>query len=529
MEEEKDTMPPFWMQDGSANGRRLSRTNSLFFNSGALLIFLLVTALAFIFILAPTLHSFTSYVFKPHTVKRTWDSLNLVLVLFAILCGFLSRNNNNNTNEETPRSYSYQEQNFSVSDKTQDYIKPNPETETQRSWYEYEYSDRTGYSYKSFNRLRSINSYPDLRQESTWVNSDERWRFYDDTHVNGYQERRPRPVTGEEELVMKTLEVDTFEVSKKEVSSAPQLLPAVEPPPPPPRGKEARRKGKGTYQAVGKVKNHDLGAKRSQPPPPSTPPPPPPPPPPLVPTEKTVKEKNRSKSATKEFLASLKGKKKKQRHRSLENFESILNYSKPHTLPSQLPPPPPPPPPSPPPVFESLFSSKKRKHKKPDISSPKIEPVNGATTLKPRPRESFYTLKENVSAANESPLNIPIPPPPPPFKLPAWKFKVKGGFVRIDSNSSTSSDLPDLEVVESPKESSEVNQCNSNDSGELEILLFYPSPDVDTKANTFIEKFRAGLRMEKMNSTKSNLGPSINTETKEDVGPSSRYKADYVL
>ncbi|KAE9600417.1 hypothetical protein Lalb_Chr14g0372651 [Lupinus albus] len=113
--------------------------------------------------------------------------------------------------------------------------------------------------------------------------------------------------------------------------------------------------------------------------------------------------------------------------------------------------------------------------------------------------------------------------------MPVWKFKVKGDFVRIDSNSSTSSDLPDLEeVVESPKESSEVNQCNSNDDGEPQIPLFYPSPDVDTKANTFIEKFRAGLRMEKMNS-KSNLGPSINKETKEDAGPSSRYKAAYVL
>ncbi|CAL0322090.1 unnamed protein product [Lupinus luteus] len=528
MEEEKDTMPPFWMQDGGTNSRRLSRTNSLFFNSGAVLIFLLVTALAFIFILAPTLHSFTSHVFKPHTVKRTWDSLNLVLVLFAILCGFLSRNNNNTTNEETPRSYSYEEQNFSVSDKTQDYTKQNPETETQRSWYEYEYSDRTGYNYKSFNRLRSINSYPDLRQESTWVNSDERWRFYDDTHVNGYQDRRQRPVTGEEELGMKTLEVDTFEVSKKEVSSAPQPLPAVEPPtppppPPPPRGKEARRKGKGTYQAVGKAKNHDLEVKRSQPPPPPSTPPPPPPPPPTIPTEKTLKEKNRSKSATKAFLASLKGKKKKQRHRSLENFESILNYSKPHTLRSQ------PPPPPPPPVFESLFSLKKREHEKPHSSLSKTEPVKGATTLKPHLRESFYTLKENVSAGNESPLNIPIPPPPPPFNMPVWKFKVKGDFVRIDSNSSTSSDLPDLEVVESPKESSDVNQCNSNDGGESEIPLFFPSPDVDTKANTFIEKFRAGLRMEKMNSTKSNLGPSINTETKEDAGPSSRYKAAYVL
>ncbi|OIW15913.1 hypothetical protein TanjilG_04448 [Lupinus angustifolius] len=503
MEEEKDTIPPFWLQDSTTNHHRLRRTNSLFFNSAALVIFFLVATLALIFIIAPTLHSFTSHIFKPHAVKRTWDSLNLVLVLFAILCGFLSRNNNNNTDGQTPRSYSYQDQSFTGSETIQDYTKPNPERETQRAWYEYDYSDRTAYSYnnKPFNRLRSINSDPDLRQESSWVNSDERWRFYDDTHVNGYQDRRQITAVGEEkeELGIKKVEVDTFEVSKKEVPGAPPM-PVVAPSssPPLPHGRDVRRKGKGTYQAVGQAKNHELGAKISQPPPPSTTPPPPP---------------IRSKSATKEFLTSLKGKKKKQRHRSLENFDSILNYPKPHsTLPSQ----PPPPPPS---VFESPLSSKKSKHKKTHISSSKTEPFKGVTTLKPSMRESFYTLKETLSTANESPLNLPIPPPPPPppFNMPAWKFKVKGDFVIINS------------IVESPNATSEVNQCNINDFGEPEIPLLYQNPDVDIKANTFIENFRAGLRMEKMNSIKSNLGPSIYTETKEETGPSSRYKAVYVL
>ncbi|CAL0324067.1 unnamed protein product [Lupinus luteus] len=442
------------------------------------------------------------------------------------------QNNNNNTDGETPRSYSYQNQSFTVSETIQDYTKPNPERETQRSWYEYDYSDRAAYSYKPFNGLRSINSDPDLRQESSWVNSDERWRFYDDTHVNGYQERRQVKAVGEEEkeeLSIKNVEVDTFEVNKKEVPSVPPM-PVVAPPSsaPLPHGKDVRRKGKGTYKAVGQARNHELGTKISQPPPPSSTTPPPPPstttplPPPI-----------RSKSATKEFLTSLKGKKKKQRHRSLENFDRILNYPKPHsTLPSQPPPPQLSPPPPPPSVFESLFSSKKTKHKKTHISSSKTEPVKGVTTLKPRMRESFYTLKETVSTSNESPLNIPIPPPPPPppFNMPAWKFKVKGDFVIIDSISSTSNDFPDLEeVVESPNATNEVNECNINDDGEPEIPLFYQIPDVDIKANTFIAKFRAGLRMENMNSIKSNLGPSIYTETKEEAGTSSRYKAVYVL
>ncbi|KAE9588116.1 hypothetical protein Lalb_Chr22g0351971 [Lupinus albus] len=471
MEEEKNSMPPFWLQDSSSHRHHLRRTNSLFFNSAALLIFLLVATLALIFIIAPTLHSFSSHIFKPHAVNRTWDSLNLVLVLFAILCGFLGRNNNNNTDGETPRSYSYQDQSFTVSETMQDSTKPNPERETLRSWYEYDYSDRTAYSYKPFNRLRSINSDPDLRQELSWLNSEERWRFYDDTHVNGYQDRRQITAFREEEkedLGIKNVEVGTLEVSKKEVPSAPPM-PVVAPPSLPslPHGKGIRRKGKGTYQAVGQAKNHDIGAKRSQPPQPSTTPPPPP---------------IRSKSATKEFLTSIKGKKKKQRHRSLENFDSILNYPKPRTLPSQLPPQLSPPPSL---VFESLFSLE-------------TEPDKGIITLKPRMRESFYTSKEIVSTTNDI--------------------------------SSTSSDLPDLEeVVESANATSEVNECNTNDFGEPEIPLLYQNPDVDIKANTFIAKFRAGLRMEKMNSIKSNLGPSIYTETKEEAGPSSRYKALYVL
>ena len=65
-----------------------------------------------------------------------------------------------------------------------------------------------------------------------------------------------------------------------------------------------------------------------------------------------------------------------------------------------------------------------------------------------------------------------------------------------------SSDLED-EIVESP---------SSEDGGAPEILLFYPSPDVDTKADTFIERFRAGLREEKKGIRTSNLRPSPKPE-----------------
>ncbi|XP_027343418.1 dual specificity protein kinase splA [Abrus precatorius] len=456
MEEEEDVSPPFWLQNGGADSR-LCRSYSLFLSSGALLVCLVVVALAFTLIIVPTLHSFISHVFKPHSVKKSWDSLNFVLVLFAILCGFLSRNTNDN---ETPRSY----------DTTQEYEKPN--SETPRSWYHY--SDQNP-SYKSYSRLRSFNSYPDLRQESPWLAADERWRFYDDTHVNGYRKQRPEAREEEEEEEgVKNIEVDVA----KDVPTAP-LRPASTPP----ATTEKRRSGE---------------------------------------------HKNRRASAsatTKEFLASLKGKKKKHRHRSVENFQTIQN-SEFSTLPSH-PPPPPPPPPPPSSVFHNVFSSKKNKHKKLNSASPqprdhvssmrvsKTEPFHGGVaTLKPRlsnKREELDALEENViTTGNESPLiPIPPPPPPPPFKMPAWKFRVQGDFVRIDSISSSSSGSPDLddEIVESP---------TGEDDGEPAILLLYPSSDVDTKADTFIERFRASLRMEKqgIGRSKSNLCPPSKPETK---------------
>ncbi|KAG4945146.1 hypothetical protein JHK87_041153 [Glycine soja] len=411
-EEEEDTSPPFWTESGGR--RRLRRSYSLFLSSSAPLICLLVIALAFMLVIIPTLHSFTTQIFKPNSVKKSWDSLNFVLILFAILCGFLSRNNSN-TNE-------------SFSDTPLEYDKPNPPLP--RPWYEE--SDRT--PYKSYNRLRSFSSHPNLRQESQWLAADERWRFYDDTHVNGYrgfdleEHRQHRTEAGEEESV------ENIEVVAKEV-------------PPPPAPAERRSGG----------------------------------------------NKNKRTSATKELLTSSKGKKKKQRQGNVESVKSI---------PSQ-----------PSSVFHNMFSSKESKLKKVNsassshVSFSKTEPVRGdvvATSSRSNKREDFYASEENVVVTgNDSPLiSIPPPPPPPPFKMPAWKFRVQGDFVRIDGISSWSSDLED-EIVESP---------SSEDGGAPEILLFYPSPDVDTKADTFIERFRAGLREEKKGIRTSNLRPSPKPE-----------------
>ncbi|CAJ1955482.1 unnamed protein product [Sphenostylis stenocarpa] len=410
-EEEEDAPQTFWTENGSHR-----RSYSLFLSSGALVVCVLVIVLAFTLVIIPTLHSLPNHLFKPNSVKKSWDSLNFVLILFAILCCFLGRNNTDESFSDTPHQYE----------------KPNPTTP--QPWYEE--SDRT--PYKSYNRLRSFNSYPDLRQESPWLAADERWRFYDDTHVNGY-----RGFDLDEESVK------NFEVVDKEVPP----LPASRPPVPA--------------------------------------------------AERSLESKNKRASATKELLTSSKEKKKKQRKGSFENLKRIRN-SEPHSHPRVSS------------VFHNLFPSKKSKKKKLEsassshVSSSKTEPIRGSVTpsLTSNKRETFS--EENVIVTGngtESPL-IPTPPPPPPFKMPAWKFRVQGDFVRINSISSGSSDLED-EVVESAR---------SEDGGESAILLFYdPSPDVDTKADTFIERFRAGLRMEQ----KQGIGTSnLRSSPEPKTGPS---------
>jgi len=475
--EEEEISSPFWLQNSGANRRSLSRSYSLFLSSGTVIIVLLVIALAFILVIVPTLHSFTSHIFKPNSVKKSWDSLNLLLVLFAIFCGFLSKNNNN----ESPRSYEDQNQTFSDMN-TQEYEKPNPEPETEtapRFWYEYS-EDRT-----SYNRLRSFNSYPDLRQESLWVAGDERWRFSDDTHVNRYRglDLNLKEEKEEEESI-KDIEVNTSlkGKNKKKQGSETHQSETIEKTK---NNTAAERKNKKVIvtkdekmqqSLKGKKKHRHKSVENFQN---------------IINSEPPMKKKHRHKSVEnfQNIINSEPPMKKQHRHKSVENFQSILNSEPATTVPSSSSP------------FPDLFYSKKNKQKKLNSVSPSQHHVSAMIMSKTKD-EDF-----SVITGNESPFNSipPPPPPPPPFKMPAWKFKVQGDFVRIDSISSSSSVDIDEEVVELPTISGEEPGID---------LLVYPNPNpgVDNKAGSFIESFRAGLRMEKMNSMK-----------KQEIGRSNLY------
>lgn len=570
-EEDGDASTPFWLQSrrnntyfsrtASLGGRATTVATQVFFAGAA--------AILIIFFIIPPFFPSVSQVFRPHLVRKSWDYLNFVLVLFAVVCGFLSRNSigddeinrnkediSKNHNEVINNGYGYNK--FSSSPSIIDRGRVSNGGATPRYWIDDrggggdQFPDQT--VHKRFSRLRSSSSYPDLRLRE--FETDERWRFYDDTRVSecryeasdpiysnqGYRNWREvkpeedvdRTEDGDgggkvhsggsdtEKVEVVATETATAEVEEEQlVESTPPQQQVSDPPSPPspPPSKPTKRKTNRVYQDVApkeeKKERADFVAATS----PMTPIPPP-----TIVYEKSNKQEKKKKGggATKDFLIALRRKKKKQRQQSIDGLDLLFGSDPPFAAS----PPHPPPPPPPPPFFQGLFSSKKGKSKRTYSNPPppppqpppparRFESRASMAKIRKAPMES-HTSKPNppakvtqfVGTGNESPLMpIPPPPPPPPFKMPAWKFVKRGDYVRMASDISISSDEPD--------DDSDVAQSAA---GKAAGNMFCPSPDVDTKADNFIARFRAGLKLEKMNSVKrerSNLGPEPGPDESE--------------
>ncbi|KAG7025878.1 hypothetical protein SDJN02_12376, partial [Cucurbita argyrosperma subsp. argyrosperma] len=541
MEGDGNASPPFWLQSSSSfqqvhynRRRRLSRASSFLLNSSAFLIVLLVIVLCFVLIVIPKCVQFASQLIRPQSVKKSWDSLNLVLVLFAIVCGFLSRNTGDDNRGFEDRSVSSRRR-----------LKSNPTTP--RQWDGY--SDHRPNQY-TVNRMRSSSSYPDLRlQESSLDAGDERWRFYDDTHVRNHRfassdklhrPHQARPELEREDSSAKSTGFDRSEVredvySQPAIPSPPRVPPPRSPSPPPTlqtpastTPKVVKRRPKRTHNVHSHTpdgaidqqqKNDDSDVadfQRIHLPPLS--------PPSFYQESEQKSGKNEKKrgGAPKEIWSALRRRKKKQRQKSVESFEAIatLRASTSSSLPL---PSPPPPPPLPPPVLQNLFPSKKGKAKKvqseppPTIvtSEPKPEIEHQNHLLKPNdpPMElerlsSLNDEEYNTRIGCDSPFHlIPPPPPPPPPPL----FRMHGDFDSAGSNSSTPRAISP-EIYESEGDGPPA-------AGKMKVKqvsttpIFCSSPDVNSKADNFIARFKADLKLQKMNSIKersarkrSNLG-----------------------
>ncbi|CAH8359390.1 unnamed protein product [Eruca vesicaria subsp. sativa] len=470
-EEDGDASTPFWLQS-RRNNTHFRRTSSLGGSATTVAIQAFFAGAAVIlivfFIITPFFSSVSQFL-RPQLVRKSWDYLNFVLVLFAVICGFFSRNTSDDE-----------------SDHNKEHLSKNNDVINGYSFDKFskggdQFPEQT--VYKRHNSLRSSSSYPDLRLRD--FESDERWRFYDDTRVSQcrYDASDSESGNGGKKVHSCGSDVTAPYYNPRPPPSAPPypLSPPPSPPRAPPASKPAKRRTKKVYQdVVAKEENKersDFVAATL----PVTPVPPP----------ATVYQKKGG--ATKDFLITLRReKKKKQRQQSIDGLDLLFGSDSQF---ESLPPPPPPPPPP-------FFSSKKGKSKKTNSNPP------------PPPPPPYWSFESRASMAkskfigtgSESPLMpIPLPPPPPPpFKMPAWKFVKRGDYVRMASNISISSDELD--------DDSDVAQSSSG------RRMFCPSPDVDTKADDFIARFRAGLKLEKMNSVKrrrSNLGPEPGPDESE--------------
>ncbi|PPR93462.1 hypothetical protein GOBAR_AA27222 [Gossypium barbadense] len=338
--------PPLWPQLATATiHRRRRQPPSPLFSPPFLIILLPTIALLLLFFAVPPfLSTIAAQISQPTGVKKNSDSLNLFLVFFAIFCGFFARRNDGSGDGDNENSRNDGDTHIN-----------------KQQWFD-QYPVRKIYDDHPppinaveettvIRRLkRNSSSYPDLRQESLWENSEDRSRFYDDYGIKYYNDEvHELRRSWRSDHRFEECEPKKFHV-KYDGSESPAPQP-VKPPPPPAAG---YRKPRRSYQAVGRKENVNNAQKF---------------------------------------------------HVEYDGSES------PAPQPVTPPPPPPPPPRRPPsPVSQLGYSSEQRPSRRRTTTNANNYKPPLPTT---KPSTSFYHVDENVNSGEQSPL-IPKPPPPPP-------------------------------------------------------------------------------------------------------------------
>ncbi|CAL9116594.1 unnamed protein product [Musa acuminata var. zebrina] len=482
-------------------------------------------------------------------VRNGWDTLNLLLVLFAILCGLLGRRSGGDDDAEK----SLQEAAPTVGIRV----------------------------------MRSSSSYGDLRaQVATFgAASNDGWRCYDDAHLC----RRRSESEGCERqrfgyLDPKTIPVVTFVLRQ---SSSTRSRSPPSPPSPPPR----RHPGKRAVDGLPGREADKAEIFRSEKPHPQSPPPsqrqpgrrsdvdklqedkevdkdeifssenlhprslPPPPPMPPQPSRRKTMEKfpagemrQIAEFAMKSHLSSPASETSQRRRGSVGNIpkwevdqDPDFPLEKPQT-PPPAPPPPPQPVRSPPP--EEIIS-----HNKWSTAGAKdIETTVALSSQKKKRGSKTKRSPDDTTLQYEVVASSAPPPPPPPPPLPSAFFnqlfsrkKLRGKNGRIHSVPATSPPPPPpplppaltqhhrKQVLHPPPppppppplpsssrrpEKSSLSKYPSPPSSPLRgetvrfrqresrdrVSVFCPSPDVNNKADLFIARLHANWKLEKQNS-----------------------------
>lgn len=407
------------------------------------MLIILVPIVAFLVLLfaVPPFVTFTSQrLIRPNAVKRSWDWLNIILVLFAILCGIFARKNDDESasGEEDDNSVSSSNAPSVARNISTNVVGESESVSISQQWFGFSERNKIYHPVNSTpaggangarGLRRSSSSYPDLRQLDSPSEADRfQFRFFDDYEIFKYRPptadhadaHQPRRRSDADEADVKVINVDTF------VLRTPPKSPAPPPPPPPPPPAAQRKPRRATYRTVGGrneklndvVNNDTNGDKQSErvgssPP---TPPPPPPPRPPAPPSPVRIRSDQRCgkferrKSNVKKDIATAltslynqRKRKKKQKTNLYETATSSPPEQEPSYHTSSMPPPSPPPPPPPPPPPSSVFHSFFKK------GIGKSKRVHSVPVPPPPPPPSARSSKHKSRS-----LAPPTPPPPPP-------------------------------------------------------------------------------------------------------------------
>ncbi|KAJ0881955.1 hypothetical protein HanRHA438_Chr10g0479851 [Helianthus annuus] len=442
MEPDPDSSPALWFQPPVTTTRR-RRTPLI--DPVFLIILIPVLALLFFFICIPPFLSHASHILNP---KSTWDSLNMFLVLFAILCGLMSRNDDEDVTLTSSRA--------SFVAEGSDHSSVG-------------FSDRKvmPYGYFDVETLRESENLNQNEEDDEVVNSDVK-EIHVDTSNATEQPHSFRSVGKDVKFNVPT-NIESDDLNNKVVISSYPTPPPPPPPPPPPmkhKHKTLERKVSGATKeiavAISSLYNHrKKKSKRPPPPPPSVfrnpfkriysvpaavPPPPPSP-------------------------SSI-----------FNNIFKSGNKSKRFLLPSPAPPSS---------IMNSLIKTGTKSKRFNASSPPPLPPPRYTISTRKPP------LPTKTSSYYESGSQSAMPPPPPPFKVSDMKFEVRGDFVKIRSAHSSVCSSPDHHIDD---------LVGGDLIGPGSGLICFPSPDVDAKADSFISRLKDEWKKEKINYVNEKLG-----------------------
>ncbi|CAL9197934.1 unnamed protein product [Musa hybrid cultivar] len=538
---------------------------------------LLVLFAIFILFCLPSLFSASFRGFRAVFVRNGWDTLNFVLVLFAVLCGVLGRRNSGDGTGKSPSASS-----------------PKDVCYDDLSAQLSSYLDHAAVGHSTrMRRMRSSSSYPDLRQEAAWGGASvaEGWQFFDDIHLyrrrsdsGSWESQRfggssgkaipvasfvirqsrspvsrsppsqppPTPPTTAQRLPKRNLEKLPHNVVEKDAIFETRNS---QPPSSPPTAQPRRRHGRGrslekfperevegdanpgtrhrrsrTVEDLPdwKVEQHwNMGAQK-----PHTPHPtrrPPSPSPPSQPHEVKTNNKKRRGGGAKDIAAAIalfykkkkRGSKTKRSHDDISLYMGASSSSPPRPRSSS--------------VLHHLFSHKKSKNRgfhssstSPPHSPP--SPPSLPSTWRSAKKSSPPPSPPPPPPTRQYKRQAPLPPAPPQGKLDKRKEKLNLSDFPLPPSSpllppppplaSSSQELfsDDEEAGNTDSERFGGTAANTGENGTDEgVAVFCPSPDVDNKSELFIARFRARLKLEKLNSIREKQRQRQQQQQEEEI------------